>query len=86
MPNYLPGKESTEYRMAVRAEALGSLLLVLGISLAYGLTPWWAGMCVALLGCILDIAVLFAYHGTRGRVKAAAVSPPNVTKLRPRGF
>jgi hypothetical protein len=86
MATYTPAKDSTEHARSIRAEYKGGFLIILGISLAYGVQPTWAGFAVAGIGLVFDLAALgFAWYG-RSKIKAAAVSPPSVTKLHQRRF
>jgi hypothetical protein len=87
--SYLAGKLSSEYKKALRAEATGLALIVLGAALGgYGslgehTAAGLVGLGLAAIGAYVLAASLTSYAAARGAVKAAAAGrtkPGDTTK------
>jgi Na+-translocating ferredoxin:NAD+ oxidoreductase RnfE subunit len=77
-----PGRKSSEYFKALRAEVLGALVLIIGVvvALATSVTERaLVGLSLAALGAIILTKANAAYSAARGGVKAASVRKPDQT-------
>lgn len=82
-----PGKDSSEYRKALRAETAGFVLIVLslaaagiGAELAQNLLAA-VGVSLAAIGAGLVAHSSAAYSKARAAVKASAVAPPPPNRI-----
>ena len=80
MIGIVPGKESSEYRLTVRAALAGAALVVAGVALASVGLPW-SGLISAGAGTAYACSTAVAYVASRASVKGT-VAAARVPKVR----
>lgn len=69
------GRQSSEWAKATRAEALGALLVVIGLVLVLMDRLPWHGVALVAIGCVTVAVTTASYAHSRGQHKAAASRP-----------